>query len=447
MTMTAQQQQGQTVQVPNGAFMRMPGIGPLAGAKPRRVEETGPVTPGTVVNMSQGSQVQAPLLKFQQLDIVRAYLLELTITTTFTAGGSETITPLPTAPFSVVQELDVQIESAYMTFRMPGWLAGVMQSFRSLYSPREYSMLTANGSSPYPGASWYGTNGSTGPWSHNPLGTPGLTWNTSGTPNTYKMFLEIPFSSPVFDLYYEMGVNGQPMGNPLPRCLVSPQYMASTNRQIIPRLVFNQLLVGASSSAELINPTSAATISTSDTTSTASGSASLTFWREGYIPTNSQLTNPATRMWQYSRDYLVQGTGGAQQPIVDLLNSIPSQGQILALVVAVWDPALNSGAGGFTPYGDYATVEFLTGSNVQNFQDTIDSNQYVWLEQHGAILPYNMFGWDFALVEGEGRYTNERAVNTLVEAGIQIRITFATGSVPSALAQIFVGLEMLKKVQ
>lgn len=441
----AQQQQQQ--QVPPGAFSRIPGIGPLAGAKPRRVYETGPCTPATVVNLSQGSQVQAPLLKFQQLDIVRAYLVEIAVTSQISTGGSTPV-PSPAAPGIFVQELNVQIESAYNTFRMPGWLAQVMQSYRSVYAPRTPTAMFSQGSNPYPPASFGGTAGTAKTWfPQQPLGTPNLVLNVANTAQTNNFFYEIPISSPVFDLYYEMQVNGVPLGNPIPRCIVSPQFMASTNRQVIPKLVFNQLLIGAGAASQLINPTAVATIATTDTTSTATGSAAVTFWREGYIPTNSQLTNPATRMWQYSRDYLVVGTGGAQQPIVDLLNSVPSQGQILSCIVAIWDPNLNTGAGGFTPYADYSTVEFLTGSNVQSYQDTPASNQYAWLMQHGTILPESMFGWDFALVEGEGKFTNERAVNTLVEAGVQIRINFVTGSVPSALAQVYVGLEMLKKVQ
>jgi hypothetical protein len=416
----------------------MPGV----GARPRRVFEAGPCQPNTVITLQQGAAVNAPFLKFQTLDIDRAFLLELDYSVTYTQS-SNTFTASPAAPASLISLLQVNFESAYATLRLPGFLAQAMQSYRSVFGPKNNdSSSVVNGFAPYPVASEYGT--SPGGWfPANPLKTtPGLTYNFTGTANVFSNYYEVPVSM-VFDLYYEISAQGKAMGRPIPRCNVSPQYMAATTRNVTPALTFNQLLVTNPGTPGLVLPTAAATASTG--AGTATGTATATWWRDAWIPTNSRITEPATRMWQYSRDYITYNTAGAQIPVVPIDDTVPGQGQVLSLIVCTWDPALNAFAGGFTPYSAYQYIELLYGSNVQIFQDTPPSNQYNWLLTHNTILPMNMLGWDLALTE-DGKLTNERAINTLVQAGCQVRVTYNTGSVPSNNATIFIGLEMLKKV-
>lgn len=425
---------------PPGALSRVPGI----GARPRRVLETGPCPPATTTTLSSASAVSANLQKFQTLDIDRAFLLEMDWSVTFTQG-TNTLTASPAAPASLVNLIQVNFESAYATLRLPGFLAQVMQSYRSVLAPKNpVTSDSVNGFSPFPVSTEYGTAGTSGWFPNNPILTkPNLTYNFTGTANTFTTYFEIPVAM-MFDLYYEISANGKPMGKPIPRCWASPQFMAATTRNVTPAVTFNQLFAYNPGAPGLSLPTAAAVSSGSSGTS-ASGSVNLTFWREAWIPTNSRITEPAVRGWQYSRDFITFNPSGAQIPPIPLDDTVPGQGQILSLIICTWDPTLNADAGGFTPYTAYQYIELLYGSNVQIYQDTPQSNQYNWLNQHGTLLPMNMFGWDLALTD-DGKLTNEKAINTLVQAGAQVRITYVTGSVPATNSTVFIGLEMLKKV-
>lgn len=418
-------------QLPPGYLFRVPGV----GARPRRVEETGPCQPGTSTTLAQGTSTPLPFGKFQTLDIDRAFYFETDIATTYTAGGSKTITPSPLFPANNVSLIQVQFESAYSTFRLPGWLAQVMQQYRSVFAPKnQVSPLVQSGSNPNPanalGSAWFPST--------SPLGTANLAANTTGTPQSYKLFWEVPVCM-YFDLYYELAATGQPLGSPIPRCFVSPQRMAASTRNVIPKVTM------APGFLTTDNYDAPASIATADTTSTFSGTVTSTWLRDAWIPTDNMLTEPPGRMWQYTRDFITLQPAGAGNPAIPLDDDVPGQGQILSVVFATWDPTLNSGNGGFAPYSDYQTVDLLLGSNIQLFQDTPQSNLYTWLVQHGSILPNGIMGWDLGLTE-DGKFTNENAINTLVQNGAQIRIKYASGYTPGAASTIYVGMEVLKKV-
>lgn len=428
--MTPQQQQQQQ-QAPPGAYFRIPGV----GARPRRVQESGPCQPGTTTDLASGTSTALPFQKFQTLDIDRAFLFEADFDVTYTEGEAKTITPSGLFPANFFSLIQVQFESAYSTFRLPGWMAVVFQEYRSAFGPKnQVSALfqSSAASSPYEtySADWFPND--------NPLSTPDLAVNVTGTPNVFSLFFEIPVSF-YFDLYYELSATGQPMGMPIPRAIVSPQRMAASTRNVIPRVTMAPgFLVGDSYDAP-------AEIATGDTLSTFSGSVKSSWWRDAWIPTDNMLTEPPGRMWQYTRDFISRQPAGASIPIIPLDDDVPGQGQILSMFFGTWDPTLNDGIGAMTPYSDYQLVELLLGSSIQLFQDTPESNLYTWGVQHGSILPLNLMGWDLALTE-DGRLTNENAINTLVQNGAQIRITYASGYTPGAGATVYVGLEVLKKV-
>jgi hypothetical protein len=309
--------------------------------------------------------------------------------------------------------------------------------YRSTFAPTSRTTSAKQaGSNPFPGnaigANWFASA------ANEQLGTPNLAMNTTGTPQAYKVFLEVPVSM-YFDLYYELSTSGQPMGMPIPRCIVSPQRMAASTRNVIPKLTFNPLLSTADSYD------SPASIATGDTTTTASGTATTTWWRDAWIPTDNMVTEPPGRMWQYTRDFIQFQPSGSKFFPIPLDDEVPGQGQILSLVFGTWDPTLNGGIGAMTPFSDYALVELLLGSSIQLDQDTPSSNQYRWLMQHDSVLPAGMMGWDKALTE-DGKLTNENAINTLVQNGAQLRITYASGYTPGAAATVYIGLEVLKKV-
>ena len=431
---------GQNNQPPPGALFRWPGM----TARPRLVQETGPCVIGATTTLAQGAATAAQFGKFQTLDIDLGFLLELDFTSTFTAGSGKTLTAHPFGIANWIQTLSVQFESAYQTYRLNGVLAMVMQSYRSLFASKSfYTSITADSASVLPNTQLVdGISTAAAGWQTSLLATPNqqLNVSTSGTQQTYKLFVEVPVAM-YFDIYYELNASGQAVGPPATRAIVSPQRMAATTRNVTPKLTFAQGL-SPQPTAENSGPVSFAS---GDTTSTFAGSVNSSWYRDALIPSQSPLTEPPNRMWQYSRDFIQLQTSGAGTVPVPLDDEVPGQGQILSLVFFTYDPALNSNIGGVTPYANVSTVELLYGSTVQIFQETPQINQYIWSQQHGAVLPTGFFGWDLMMTE-DGRLSNEFAINTLVTAGAQIRITYVAGSAPGASATVFVGLEMLKKV-
>lgn len=420
----------QQQQIPPGALLRYPGL----GARPRFVPEVGPNALNATTPLQQGSQVTVQQAKFSTLDIIRGYLLELDFNTTANQNAG-TLTPSVLFPSNLINQISVQFESAYNTFRLPGWLASIMQSYRSILGGRSFTEQVQNGANAQP-ANSYGANIYS---ATNPLVTPNLALNVTGTNQQYSVFYEVPVSM-YFDIYWELQANGQPFGPPLPRCLVSPQRMAATTRNVIPNILFNAL-EGVNS--ELLFPATAAAIASQ----TFTGSVNVSWFRDAFIPTDNPTTEPVGHYWQYSRDFISFQPSGAQIPPIPIDDSVPGQGQILSLVFATYDPALNGGLGGFTPYSAYQLVELLYGSNVQIFADTPKSNIYRWAQKHEVNLPSNLgvMGWDLMITD-DGKLTNEYAINTLVTSGTQLRITYQPGSIPSNGATVFIGLEMLKKV-
>lgn len=433
-----QQPQGQQ-QLPPGALFRWPGM----SARPRFVQETGPCVVGTSTTLAQATPTAAPYLKFQTLDIDLGFLLELDFVTTFTAGSGKTLTPHPFGIAQWVNALSVQFESAYQTFRLPGVLALVMQSYRSLFASKQfYSSQLADSASVLPNTQLVdGSTTTPAAWQTSLLSVANsqLIVSTAGTQQSYKLFLEVPVSM-YFDIYYELTASGQAAGPPATRAIVSPQRMAATTRNVTPKLTFG---AGLSAQPTAVTGSGPVSLASGDTTSTFSGTVTSSWYRDALIPSQTPVTEPPNRMWQYSRDYIALQTSGGGTIAVPLDDQVPGQGQILSLVFFTYDPALSSSVGNVTPFSSYTTVELLYGSTVQIFQETPQINQYRWAMQHGTVLPTGFFGWDLMMTE-DGRLTNEFAINTLVTAGTQIRITY--GTAPGASATVYVGLEMLKKV-
>lgn len=440
-TMTKQQQQQGNQPPPPGALFRWPGM----SARPRIVQETGPCVIGQTTALSAAASTAAAYGKFQTLDLDLGFLLELDFTTTFTAGTGKTLFAHPFGIAQWVQTLSVQFESAYNTYRLPGVLALVMQSYRSLFaSGQTFTAQLANSANVVPTSVLVdGISTAAVPWQTSLLSTANqqLIISTAGTQQTYKLFLEVPVAM-YFDVYYELNASGQAIGPPATRAIVSPQRMAATTRNVTPKLTLAQGLTTQPTSATQSGPVS---LAAGDALSTFTGSVNSSWYRDALIPSQSPLTEPPNRMWQYSRDFIQFQTSGASTVPIPLDDEVPGQGQILSLVMFTYDPALVGAVGGVTPFANYLTVELLYGSTVQIFQETPAINQYVWSQQHGAVLPTGFFGWDLMLTE-DGRLTNEFVINTLVTAGAQIRVTYNAGLAPGPAATVFVGLEMLKKV-
>ncbi|MGH7239270.1 MAG: hypothetical protein ACREHG_04285 [Candidatus Saccharimonadales bacterium] len=424
----------QPQQIVPGQFYRVPGI----GARPRFVAEVGPCAVGATFALNTGSGTSPNFGKLQTLDINKGLLFEATITSKYTKGLTKVLKQSPLFPANWITLLQVQFESAYSTFRLPGFLALAMQGYRSQFAPTDpRSSNFQSGASALPpkalGSLWLPTN------THVGLPVPTLAANTAGVAQTYSVFVEIPFSM-YFDLYYTLNAAGLPVGMPIPRAIVSPQYMAASTRNVIPHCTFAPPLM---SENNLISPVSKK--STDVLSVVATTKVACTWWRDAWIPSNTMATTPPQRSWQYTRDYIEFQPSGARTIAIPLDDDVPGQGQILSLVFMTWTPSLTTGDGNVVTYQHYTTVALVLGSSIELEQTTPASNQYRWASKHGSVLPVGFMGWDLALTP-EGKLTNEFAINTLVQNGAQLRLKMKATFHLTPKATTFVGLEVLKKV-
>ena len=406
---------------------------PLLSAQPRQIPEPGPCAPDLNIALKQGTTVVAPFGHFENLDIVRGYLLELDYDLTFTAGSGETITQSPLFPLNLIQSISVSLQAAYKTLELPGWLAAVMQQYRSFQAPKAFTTDVQAGANVAPRNAQGSLNYNGLP----ALATPNLAI-TSGAAQQFSSFIEVPVAS-YFDLYWEIDPQDGSAIAAVPRAIVSPARMAATQRNVTPQVKFNPLF----STGDTYD--SPASIASGDTTSTAVGSVNASWWRSGWVPTDNPLTEPIGYAWQAARMGLDFQPAGAQKPIINLADDRAGQGQILSLVFGTWDPALNSGGGGFTPPSDVEKLKLSIGSTVVLYDDTPNTNALRWASQHGRALPFGLYGWDLALTE-DGRLTNENALNTLVQSGVQLSVEYLASAEPSNSATIFVGIESLQAV-
>ncbi len=409
-----------------GQYFRVPKL----GARPRFLREGGNGEVGFA--RQTGASVQAKTQKFDQLDIIRGYLMMLKLNQTYTAGGGKTLHTSPWFPFNMIDSLSVQFESSYKTFNLPGWLAAIMQQYRPAFSNRAGMGMLTNVYTNAQGADDQTPNDEG--WSQPTLLT-GADMD-SGTASI-TVPIEIP-TSMEFDLYWELDLAGNPQAV-MPRCVVSPQYMAATTRNVIPRLVLAQ----GFTVEDLLN--GAVSIASGDTTSTfVDDGSEADFYRDCWFPAPVYST-PPVHPWQYSRDFIEYPTSGQTTIPIPLDADTAGQGQILSVVAMTWDPDGASGYGAPVPLSSYEKMELIYSSKLTIMEDTPETNQARWLANHGTLLPAGCYGWDLALTE-DGKLTNENALNTLVEAGCQVRETFNSGSAPSATSTTFIGIEILKAV-
>lgn len=424
----ANQQQNQAPQP--GALFRVPKL----TTQRRFIPDANNAAIATTLSAS--SQMNAQTASLDRLDILRSLLFSISITETYTAGMGKTITQSPLFPYNFIGEIDVQFESAFKTFRLPGILAAAMQSYRPVDGYKGPGQRFRAGVDAGQAAVI------TSAWNQSLTGAGLVGSSVTDATSPLNLVFEVPLSFE-FDLYWELDKAGNPLGaGPVPRAVVSPQYMSGTTRNVRPTVLYNAAMLTGASGQNLNSP---ATIAAGDVTSTFAGVATLNIFRDGWFAPSTLVNVPPIYRWQYSRDFITQPTNGQNAFTVPLDSDPAGQGQILSLIGFIWDPALNSGAGGVAPLSTVATVELLFGSALNMYKDTIQMNAYRWALKHQTLLPTGFFGWDLALDESD-RLTNEFALNTLVTAGCQVRVTFNSGSAASSTSLCFVGLEMLKAV-
>ena len=216
--------------------------------------------------------------------------------------------------------------------------------------------------------------------------------------------------------------------------------MAGTTRVITPQIFLNPLLGSTTDAA----PVATTTLTpTSDTASTAAGTATLRLRRRAAYAGNPAIL-PPVYAWQYrwkTQRFSLAGVSRA-----DLLLPLDT-GQLLGMYVRLFDPLAAAGAGAPININTVTRFNLQYGSGLFYFDaQTIggttaaELTQKLWLDQHGNLLPQGVLAVDLATDE-RGNITNARALNTLSTAGILAHLEFT--SALSTAAYAVVGTESL----
>lgn len=369
------------------------------------------------------SQVNIPTTKLDQLDIVSGWKMACQYGGEWTNTGTG-LAVSPFFPANIIQQITVQLQAAYSSFRMPGFMAAALQALRPMWgssqlgpnNPDTFCAFDASASNPTFGSAYAG-----------------------------KFNIDIPVAWK-FDEYFNLNATGDPVGRKYDQW-VTPYAMASQARVVVPTITLNpQLPTGNLLSGPVSRPST-------DTTSTYTGASfAAQINREAWFASNSPAANPPMYPWLYTRDYFTQPTAGQASVGALIQNTGISVGQVLGLWFLVWDPEADSGLGAVVPSSDIVSIELVTGGTLQNLYYTPQQLQNRMSSMYGAAAdPYQSSGLldgagflDFAMDDSGSYYTNANAINTYLVNGVQLNLTFANGSVPSSASTVYIGVEALK---
>lgn len=205
---------------------------------------------------------------------------------------------------------------------------------------------------------------------------------------------------------------------------VSPFLMSSTGRNVIPTITLNPMF-GTSGD---LSPFIVGGTQTTPATWTDSGSR-VRFRRRGWRqPVNAALMPPLfnwAHQWFTQRNQL--GTSRIQIPI-------PVEGQLLAIVLRMWDNNLKAPI----PLANLNSLKLTYGSGLNKFYDTPQDHQDRFFRQHGMRLTEGLAIWD---MYADTR-TNLHGINTYNTASPLISLDFGSFT-PPAGSYVDVAMEFL----
>jgi hypothetical protein len=166
--------------------------------------------------------------------------------------------------------------------------------------------------------------------------------------------------------------------------------------------------------------------------------------RYGYYSSRDVRVMPPVQPWQYAlKSFQFPLSNASGQINIPLPND---DGQVLSLWVFLFDPTLNSSAGGGVSLANIQYARVLYGSSLKRFDDTPVTAQYRWQQQHDQLPPAGFIGWDLALAE-DGKLENSGScLNTLSTNAITIQLNTISTYTFSSGAYASVGRELLNYV-
>jgi hypothetical protein len=213
---------------------------------------------------------------------------------------------------------------------------------------------------------------------------------------------------------------------------VSPFLMSSTGRNSIPTVTLNPLFGATLDTSPFVQTG----VLTTPPTWTDTGSL-VWFRRNGWRQPASPAQMPPLFNWAHQ-----WYTSRFNLPSSRVRIPLPTEGQLLCIVVRMWDPTLNAGAGGPIPIGNLTNAQVTYGSGIPKVNDTAQAHEDRNLRIFGWLPPAGMLCWDWYTESGR---TNRDAINTYNTASPQIRLDFGNFT-PGAGSYADLALEYLTLV-
>lgn len=409
----------QQKQATPGAFFGVPGVTRWTYQQENNwglatTESSGGATGVTNVAVPLG------MVPFYQTDVAFGWKCQFVITQANNVGAGGTVNQSPQGWYNLLNNIKLTVNKLYNPI--------------DLYS--SYDLVLYNFYRPMLGNNLNGSGGMyTAPigFPLNPVASP-----FTATPNSFTANTTIPLELPVslwLDEYFNLDMNGNVTGV-AHRLPISPLYMSGEARVVQPSWQYASVLA---TNADLGPFVKSGAFSTQPTVSDT-----FTFQvnRQGIYASNNLTTMPPVYPWRLaitSRQYSPINYAQVKIPLRIALN--PGGGQLLSLIVRLFDPALNSSIGAPVPLSNLVTgspaILLTYGSGIVRFQDLVIDMRERFVDQHNIILPDGVITYDLA-IDDRQRLTNARALNMYLT---DVFLVLNFSSAPSSTAYAVITAE------
>ena len=375
-----------------------------------------------------GNPVQVNLQQLLSTDMVDSFDFQFIFKgTTNGYTGTENLSPF--FPYNFVQSLTVPYQSDALNI---GALDGALWHM---------VWVLRKGNTKYQTPTWLADQQPVLSDGYDPTAQPssGSYTIATSTAETYQFVLSIP-TCLWFDRFYDLMTDSSGKSSPgvIDDVYVSPLLMSSTGRNITPNLQLNPL------SGTTVDQSPFVHSGTNTTPLTwTDGGSTVTIKRRGWRQPGGGMPMPPIFPWAYNWTKTRVPIGSATVTF-----QFPNRGQLLCVVIRLFDPTLASGLGDVIPLanlqanGGGAVLSY--GAGITKFNDSgLDITRRIY-RQHGVILPEGHIVWDM-YIETRSNMPGE-VINTYNTAGVQVSLNFGTNT-PGAGSYMDVASEWLTVVR
>lgn len=367
---------------------------------------------GLITSFSQGTTTPVTgIIPFMQSDVMYGWILREEISETYTFTTA--ITRSPYFPWSHVGNFLLNMQYQYPSISVESGFD--LHLVNQLYPLRSrYSDAINWGNVPYSG---YSSQANSVYSNSYPL-------PTTGTVENVTFDLELP-ASVWFDEYYELDEAGNPLSGPH-NGYVSPTNMGGYARVVTPSFKLNPLIPSTYDNGPYI----------ATGTPSATGSVTHRIQRIGVLGNVDASVLPQPTNWQYNIAHQRWTLAGVSKITIPLNGMFA--GQIMAIIVRLFDPAANSGAGAPISVNNSNITQYQItyGGNVQRFTGRVPDLQRRFFEQHRYIPEEGVLIFDMATDPQTKKRTNSYLINTLRTAAVNLYINFGSAMSTQAYAEV-----------